>query len=401
MCRLLRVTADDNADLETICSDSRVVALLHGMGGVGERLEAQQIRSLLASCAQSSHMPAPLWDTVSVEVVRALGDLPDMHAVHVALLMAQLNLRLPDGAMELAEQLEQRAPALSATGLTGVVVALSQLGPWPTPVGEEVAEHLAGKLDQLSLNELSASALACAMLGVKDMRYWQMTHQVLLSNVQHMMPRHLADTLVATATTQLFPITLLEELQGRLGAVEEIFTEEALSCAWALCAMRLFPKSFHVLLDALLTATCTLTDVQRRQWSQILLTLRVDPAAKRLALDTLPEPPLNTPEPCADLSTATDICSLIENRVTANSLAFYAEASHEVEMYAIDVAVRTGASKGPFVAVLFDIPSDPSGILKQRHLEQLGWKVLCLPVSTWREMTEDGRRDFVDRVFAE
>merc|ERR1740121_2793558 len=98
--------------------------------------DEQQIRQLTAMCYRCQHMPSRLWHGgLTDELPRALSELPDLHVVHVALMMASLDLREPKLLLqEVAEEIEQRVPSLDATGLTGAAVALSQLGPWPEPV---------------------------------------------------------------------------------------------------------------------------------------------------------------------------------------------------------------------------------------------------------------------------
>lgn len=90
-------------------------------------------------------------------------------------------------------------------------------------------------MDKLALNELSASALAVATLGIVDLGFWQMAHGHLNASASVMKPRHLADSLLALATTQNRPISLLESLQDRLKLVAEMSEpEEAMTCTWAL-----------------------------------------------------------------------------------------------------------------------------------------------------------------------
>jgi len=68
--------------------------------------------------------------------------------------------------------------------------------------------------------------MGIATLGVVDLGIWQGAHGHLNTKVPLMKPRHLADTLLALATTQNQPISLLESLQDRLKLVAEMAEPE-------------------------------------------------------------------------------------------------------------------------------------------------------------------------------
>jgi len=310
---------------------------------------------------------------------------------------------------EVAEQLEQRAGDLNAIGLTGALVALSQLGPWPEPVpGDAVAQALVEVLEHLGPKELSACALAAATLGVDELPFWQTLHAALLGCVEKLMPRHVADTLLALATTQLCPIALLEALQTRLTNVARLMEfDEALTCAWAMSAMRLFPLPAWTWLIRCLSnlEPATLTEMQGNQVSQVLLSLELEPSAKE-ALAMMPAALVAAidrgnfigDQLCRDDETLEGFCEILGEV----GVEFQLGEAVRNGLYMIDVAFHATEGGSPR-AVVFGMqdkadafePHDPWSSLKCRHLELLGWSVTWLPVQRWRIWSEEERRDWV------
>lgn len=396
---------------EELCLDIRVQRFLADFGTQCEGLNPQQLRETIGVFARAQHMPPALWQGgLAAEVPRAVEELPPLHAVHAALMMAALDLRSPaDVLREVAEQLEQRVSDLNAIGLTGALVALSQLGPWPEPVpGDAVVQALAEFLEHLGPKELSACALAAATLGVDELAFWQNLHAALLGCVEQLMPRHVADTLLALATTQLCPIALLEALQTQLTNVARLMEfDEALTCAWAMSALRLFPSPAWARLIRCLSnlEPAMLSEMQGNQVRQVLLSLELEPSAKE-ALAMVPASlvaAIDRGNPigeqlCRDDETLEGFCEML------SEVGVEFQLGEEVRsgLYTIDVAFRTTEGTSPR-AVVFGIqdkadafePHDPWSQLKCRHLQLLGWSVTWLPVQRWHIWSEEERRDWV------
>jgi len=398
--------------------DARVDRFLRNFAAKCDDLDPQQVREVLISLARAGHAPPALWhDGLAEAVSHALPELPDLHVVHVALLLASLELRHPAELLrEVAEQLEQRAPQLEPTGLTGAIVALSQLGPWPgtEAPGEAVLEELLGTIERLSPRELSATALAVATLGHESSRFWQAAHGALLAKLEDLAPRHVADALLALATTQLCPISLLEGLQGRLpGMVHRMDPDEALVSAWALCAMRLFPTGP---LEVLVERACSgrgheLTEMQANQLAQVSFSLELERSASRarealpvgLWPDLLERRRLGHDRGTDDESAVEELGELLAEAGVGFELDRMVE-----DFYRADVALMPtpgrphrcvlvgGQGGGPGV----EGPHDPWLVLKRRHLELLEWSVRWLPAWQWRSWTEEERRGFVQELVA-
>jgi len=397
--------------VEKLCLDTRVQRFLADFGAQCEGLNPQQLRETIGVFARAQHMPPVIWQGgLAAEVPRALEELPPLHAVHAALMMAALELRSPaDVLQEVAEQLEQRVSDLNAIGLTGALVALSQLGPWPEPVpGDAVVQALVGFLEHLGPKELSACALAAATLGVDELAFWQKLHAALLGCVEQLMPRHVADTLLALATTQLCPIALLEALQAQLtNAARLMEFDEALTCAWAMSALRLFPSPAWASLIRCLSnlEPATLTEMQGNQVRQVLLSLELEPSAQE-ALAMVPatlvaaidKGNLIGDQICRDDETLEDYCDILSEV----GIKFQLGEAVRSGLYIIDITFRTTEGGSPR-AVVFGLqdkadavePHDPWSLLKCRHLKLLGWSVTWLPVQRWRIWSEEERRDGV------
>jgi len=399
---------------EELCLDTGVQRFLVDFGAQCEGLNPQQLRETISAFARSQHMPPVLWQGgLAAEVPRAVEELPPLHAVHIVLMMAALDLRSPaDVLLEVAEQLEQRVGDLNAVGLTGALVALSQLGPWPEPVpGDAVVQALVEFLEHLGPKELSACALAAATLGVDELVFWQNLHATLLECVEQLAPRHVADALLSLATTQLCPIALLEALQARLADVaRNMEFDEALTCAWAMSALRLFPSTAWAGLIRCLSdlEPAMLTEMQCNQLRQVLLSLELEPSAKE-ALAMAPATWVATVERldlvgdklCRDDATLDAFCSILSEV----GLEFQLAEAVQNGLYTVDVAFCTteGTKAGSPRGVVFGMqdkadafePHDPWSLLKCRHLQLLGWSVTWLPVQRWRIWSEEERRDWV------
>merc|ERR1712061_88336 len=97
--------------------------------------------------------------------------------------------------------------------------------------GEAIVEHLVESLNGLGPRELSACALAVATLGITDPKFWHQVCAAILTCIDKLAPRHVADTLLALATTQHCPIALMEALQSRvLQVMSTMEADEALTC---------------------------------------------------------------------------------------------------------------------------------------------------------------------------
>lgn len=333
--------------------------------------------------------------------------------MHVALLLVRVGLRVAELAEEVAEQLEAHAADMGPTVLTGALVALSQLGPWGTvSPGGALADALVEFLDALSLNELSAAALAAATLGVEELRFWQLLHGELLSRMELMQPRHLADATLALATTQLCPIVLLDALEGRVRAQAGAFdVEDAITTAWALCALRFFRPLPGLLAHVSEEAVSFLAVEQQRQLRQVALSLELESsaAAAKVALN---------PGVLAELGDAagqgdeaahnTEILEEIREALVeagGSSEALFAGEVVADGFYALDITLcpQPGC---PGAAVLLDVgggevsngPRDPWLQLKLRHLKLLGWRVAWLPVRCWRAWDAEERRAFAEQL---
>eukprot|EP00928_Gymnodinium_smaydae_P030806 TRINITY_DN22798_c0_g1_i1.p1 TRINITY_DN22798_c0_g1~~TRINITY_DN22798_c0_g1_i1.p1 ORF type:complete len:496 (+),score=79.37 TRINITY_DN22798_c0_g1_i1:56-1543(+) len=389
--------------------------LVDGMGALGP----QRLRALLVALARAQCLPEALWPSLAEALAQALDELPDLHVVHVALLLSQLaprdrGLHSPLLLQELAEQLEHRADSLPPMGRTGALVALSQLGPWPDPQpGEGIAETMIDSLSDLRLNELSASALAAATLGVESARFWQMMHGALLQRIDDFSGHHLADVLLALATAQRLPIALLEACQDRLrGICRDMSPSEALTAAWALCAMQLYPK-------ASLATTCAvaLSDdlsparATRRQLLQVAFELRKETRASAVhaaAMENQGWMELEPDASGADCEPARGACSatseLLELLSTTDAECSLNEAA-QGNLYRLDLVVRP-PGRQPVVVIFDDAsasgassPQDPWIALKRRHLRFLGWdRVEWLATRRWNAWSEEERHEFVSHL---
>lgn len=408
--RLVGRSREAAAPPEEFFADPEVTSFLRDFGVGCDKLSPEGVREAMVCLAQAQHMPPALWDGgLADEVPRALEELPDLHVVHIGLLMAALDLRRPATLVqELAEQLEIRAHCMSPTGLAGAVIALSQLGPWSTPpeVGGTL-EALVESVERLSSRELSAAALATATLAVGGQPYWQRIHGELLARASGLEPKHLADTLLALATTRLCPINLLVALQDRLphllGAME---APEALTSLWAMCALRLFPAvPVARLLER--ASEAELAPAEARQLRQALLSLDLEPGAKAARLEVSPALRAQAEraaaaadfcarDECQDEAVAEEIFALLLEEGAAPALTEPA-----LDLYAVDVALgqaRRGVVVDSASAAEAEAPRDPWTTLKLRHLEHDGWSIAWLPARRWQSWDEEQRRDFVRRA---
>eukprot|EP00930_Biecheleria_cincta_P060127 TRINITY_DN45809_c0_g1_i1.p1 TRINITY_DN45809_c0_g1~~TRINITY_DN45809_c0_g1_i1.p1 ORF type:complete len:475 (-),score=109.66 TRINITY_DN45809_c0_g1_i1:406-1638(-) len=407
------VAAADGAQLPAaqLFAQPSADAFFGHLGATCPNFEPQQLRELLAEFATASHMPSSLWSGgFAQEVPRALAELPDLPAVHVALLLSSLEMRESQELLEdVAAQLEERAPDLPPAGLAGAAIALSQLGPWPlgSNPGNAVFEQVLKSLTALNPRELSACALAAATLGFDSQTFWQQMHGALIRSAPELAPRHMADTLLTLATHQLCPISLLEELMAQLPKVAgKMEPDEALTTAWSMCSMLFFnPGVLPLLIEKALTLP-GLSPAEARQLRQICLSLELEPSAAK-AKAALPE---------AQLQQLLELpCSLEESSgeageaIVQDLLERFGESQKvsvgEVvrDLYVLDLSVsghRTivldAASKATS-----QVPQDPWTSLKCRHLQKLGWSVEWIPISRWHGMDDEDCQNFADDLLRE
>lgn len=296
-------------------------------------------------------------------------------------------------------------------------MALSQLGPWADPLpGSGLVEALTERIDQLNLNELSASALAVATLGLEDQRFWHRLNGELLANAGRLGPRHIADALLALATSQLCPIALLEELHAQaalqVGAFEP---EEAVVAAWALCCLRLF-EAVPALAARAREGGFLPNAAEARQLNQVALSLELDTLAVKarnaLAPGLLEElrgfPAASLAgDGAAGASDALD--EVLEALAKVGAESWTTAGEEEARgSYTIDVALRPPGAPGgrPGVALLLDAtalakaegPRDPWLQLKLRHLSLLGWATEWMPARRWAAWGEEERRGFAEHI---
>lgn len=387
------------------------------LGKVSSTLQAAEVRDLLGACAAAREMPSPLWEGgLAAAVPTAAAALPPLPAVHVALLLSQLQLREPPEMLqEVAELLRTRASELPAEGLVGAVVALSQLGPWPQepPPGREVLEALGGCLGSLAPAHLASAALAAATLGhVQNSIFWQQMHGALNAACAKLAPHSVADVLLALATHQLCPVTLLEELRSLLPRVApEMQPDEALTAAWSLAAL-LFTRAgvLPVLLERALQGD--IGPAEARQLRQIFLSLRLEEGAEEafkmqaprtfqrlseLAAESGPEEPEAAVEVAAE-----NLAERLPEGVATIMLGEYVE-----DFYCLDLALQPSGEGARRIAVVLDAasaadaqaPHSPFTTLKCRHLRKLGWDVEWMPLRRW-EIDEEARAELVERLLA-
>eukprot|EP00434_Breviolum_minutum_P007012 symbB.v1.2.006186.t1/scaffold367.1/size382069/19 len=290
---------------------------------------------------------------------------------------------------EVAAQLEQRAGDLPPAGLVGAVVALSQLGPWPQEPqpGGPLITALEGSLFQLPPSQLSSVALSVATLQHETPVFWQQAHGALLACANDLSPRQMADVYLALATHQMCPITLLEELHGqlpRLLSKDELPTEEALTIAWSMVAMR-FTGSGHLLALLKHVAPQQLSSSEVQQLQQILLSLEHE---------TKEAPPERCqPWLMEELShgqvaeeVLEEVCEHLEEEGVKYSLNETVE-----DFYHLDLAVKDMTLVlDPSTSSMAEAPRNAWITLKCRHLKELGWCVEWLPLRRWEMMgTED------------
>eukprot|EP00927_Polykrikos_kofoidii_P065240 TRINITY_DN61022_c0_g1_i1.p1 TRINITY_DN61022_c0_g1~~TRINITY_DN61022_c0_g1_i1.p1 ORF type:complete len:588 (-),score=119.79 TRINITY_DN61022_c0_g1_i1:192-1955(-) len=466
--RWLQAVEEAGQDIEAAWEEPAAARFLDDLVGGLADYEPQQLRAVLAACAKAMHLPITLGMGLAVELPRALRGLPDMHAVHVALLMASLELPRGHSALpaelleEVVEQLEGLAEALPPTGLVGGLVALSQLGPWPAsmspgaPLAESVIIHLQDP-NALGSNQLSAVALAAATLGINNEAFWQAAHAALLTRIGSLGPRHIADTLLALATTQRCPIFLMEELQARLrvpGFLDDVDgADEALALAWSLCSLELYPPNVlntlleRVCIDAIahadedehasaaLQQASRLSEMQSNNLRQVVLALELEPSAvkARAAISEEIWSRLRAHPAAGERSRTSSVMQeigelVVEHGGTAQSEDVFATDSSG--FYTIDLVVRApvkvdassdqcpgddavavakvDATPSPSVALLIDdvspfdaaFPQDPWMFLKRRQLQHLSCRrVIWLPAKRWYSWDADERRDFVLNLF--
>lgn len=415
--RLLAAAEAASIQPERLFEVAQAHDFLLDIGAGCQGFESQQIRELLEEFARAHHMPEVLWPGgLSSEVIRTMEELPDLHMVHVALLLARMQLREPQELlMEVAELLELRAPDLSPQGLTGAAMALSQLGPWPDPqAGAPIFDQLVECMDKLNAREASAAALAAATLGTSASLFWQRAHGVLLDLVPTMAPRHIADTLLALATTQLCPITLLEALQQQLHSTAwKMDFDEAITTAWALCAMQLYPPGcLTKFLTRVLAHGADVGGSEARQLRQIALSLRLDPAAAK-AKEALP---LHLQESLERQDPMAEECSPAEAAVAEELVELFGEdqglqvtLSDLVEDFYTVVMVVSGYVNMPQLGIVLDsssqayadVPHDPWTTLKCRHLRLLGWSVIWLPTRRWNAFSAQEKMTFISKIRAQ
>lgn len=413
--RLVSASQAAGKALPELLSDARVANLLGAIGSRAHELSVEQVHTVLVTFGRAAYMPTAVWEGVQKEVPRAVEELPDNQTVHLALLMAALDLR---GNMlllhEVAEQLEARAPSLNPTLVAGSLIALSQLGPWTDPVpGGALAEQLRACFNSLGVRELSAAALAVATLGVGEQIFWHEAHGALLGRLDEMSPRNLTDVLMALASSHLAPITLMESLLARLALkAKHMDWEESIVCLWALCAVQLFPATTmrDLLEQACTTDGTLLSPLQANQLKQVMLTLDLERSAAKARGEVAPilwqkvrdlceDATGETLQGCSgDTAEAEELCELVPEDVGV----VYALAEEVTDFYIVDVTIRL-EHRSP-VAILFDTasgsaaeaPLDPWVTLKRRHLLRLGWQeVHWMPTRRWRTWDDEQRRDYV------
>ncbi|CAE8621575.1 unnamed protein product [Polarella glacialis] len=426
--RLLAAANSANVVPAQLCAQPAAEDFLSEFGDRCTGLEPDQLKQLLVEFAGASHMPSTLWDGgLAEEVPRAMDELPDLQAVHVALLLATLNLR---GAgivlQEVAEQLQLRAPDLTPAGLAGAAVALSQLGPWHSdpPPGAPIFEEVLLSLERMNPRELTACALAAATLGYEGSIFWQQVHGALLGCVRQLTPRHMADTLLALATHQLCPISLMEELQAQLPRViDSMEPEEALTCGWAMCAMLLFHQGVLPRLLDLAVQSVDLelasgeaagaASMQVNQLRQIALALELEPGAAWAKAALAPETwtklralPRVSADDHAEGQAAEAVVEEVGTLLAEDDVSFTLSEVVE-DLYVVDVAVSgSGPASGQRAALVLDVdaaafaqvPQSPWTTLKCRHLKKLGWHVEWLPLQRWDALDEEERLALVQRL---
>lgn len=407
--RLVAAVAGDPGPL----AEPAVGRWLSSAGRACGELDAQQLKGLLAAFGKLQHMPPALWGSgLEDEVPRMLEELPDMGVVHAALLMSALELRSNQPLLqELAEQLEARSssPEMSTTALMASAHALSQLGPWPVPPpGADVAAEITKRMEDgsVSLTEATTSALALATLGTDCRQFWIIAHGLLRQRVEEMTPKHFTDALLALATTQLCPVMLLEELRGHLHVAlsDGMEPDEALTCAWALSCLRIFPDEVFPILVRRASGAAAFGEMESNQLHQVALSLELDPeaASARAGISEVEWTKIRRPgssllgeASSADRASSEELAELLDGQGVSCELGEQVDG-----FYFVDVAVRS--SGAPPVAIVFDVVSDPDSKtardpflqLKCLHLTSLGWTVKRLSSLTWRIMDLESRKGF-------
>lgn len=316
---------------------------------------------------------------------------------------------------EVAEQLEIRASALPPAGLAGAAIALSQLGPWPSDScpAAGLFQEILERVHTLNAREASAITVAAATLGYDDTIFWQQVHGALLNLVKDFRPKHMADTLLALATHQRCPITLLEELQTKLSTMYFMEADEALTCAWSLCSMQLFPRGTFGRLVEIAVRSDQWNPSEVNQLSQIALSLELEPSASKIALPAETSRKLEEFQKQATLESATNssrVEAVVDELRELFKDSIHLEFGVAVkDLYTIDLSIsRADCSSGAQCAIILDEgasfsieePQNPWLSLKLRHLRRLGWLVEWLPLRRWDSWTEEERQAFVQRLTA-
>jgi len=425
--RLLTAAENSALSVEDVLAEPQAQSFLASLGAACKSFSPQDVRQVLVAFARVQHMPLQLWQQgLAEEVSRSLEELPDLHVVHVALLVASLDLDEPlDLLQDLAEQLEIRAHTLSPTGMAGALVALSQLGPWPSSstAGLSVAEELLQRLDELSPRELSASALAAATLGIRAQTFWQRLHGALLARINELEPKHIADATLAVATNRLLPIFLLEAIQDRLPhVVGQMEPDEALTTVWALASLQIFPpKQLPRLLEQILPADVPASQLafapaEARQLRQVAMSLELEPSAAKASAEVSASlrsrlraasesARLVCEPPSGDEAVAEEVCATL---MEVAPLTVFSVGEIVKGLYSVDLALTVPPSADVDSAaarrgVVLDAaspedaqaPRDPWVTLKLRHLSRLGWSIQWLPAQRWRTWDEEERIGFV------
>jgi len=422
--RLADVAEEHQILFESLLDTSEgSVFLTHAIAATGN-LTPEDTRQLVITFAKQQHMPFAFWeDGFAAAVQKAVTELPDIQVVHIALLLSTFDLVIPvELLQEIADQMEIRSSSMSPTALAGAMMALSQLGPWPSFVSSGVAEELVGVASELTPRELSASALAAATLGVDNPTFWHRIHGELSQRANELAPRHVADALLTVATNGLLPISLLESLQDRLPNVVTLMSPDAaLTAVWSLAALRMFPtKQVPRLLEQVLPPDVSpenldFTQEEARQLKQVALSLELDSSAKRAReslgsalqqrLDAVTRGQhLGSETVTADDEIGEEICSIL---MEVAPRALFQVHETVADMYVVDLSIKQGDQRSALILDAVspadaEAPRDPWTTLKLRHLALLGWKVRWLPVQKWslEMLDEESRKEFV-KDFAE